>query len=623
MTVTTAFAEKRIALVIGNSQYGAELGNLQNPVHDATDISKKLRKFGFQVTTLKNGTQRKMDEAISSFGQKIAEEGTIGLFYFAGHGIQVQGANYLIPIKSGITSEADVKYKAVNAGQVLSQMDLANNGLNLVILDACRNNPFARSFRSATRGLARMDAPTGSLILYATKPGQVAQDGSGRNGVFTEQLLKSMSKTSLRVEDVFKQAAISVSRKTSKEQEPWMEGVLYGDFYFDPKGSQTVASIAPKQPIFTSSSSEDTFIKHMDQNDPAQMKLYLEQYPAGKLSALFKLKLKSKEVLEHTLTIRSNVHGDTVFVNGKDYGSTRVDLKLKSGEHTIKIEKEGYNTFEKTIQLASNQTVRGILSEVPKPPQTNWDSSPVAVQALQKQKTNIPKSRSWREPTTGMEFVWIPKACFDMGSTSGDSDELPTHNACFDGFWIGKTEVTQGQWIKVMGNNPAHFYKIGECKSKRCPVESVSWNEIQKFIKKLNSRSNKLYRLPTEAEWEYACKGGAKQTFSGSNSIENVAWFGGNSKNKTHVVAKKNANNFGLHDMSGNVWEWVQDWYSEDAYQNHKRNNPLQNTSSEDRVLRGGSWRLSSSYARCANRYYNSPGYRLNLVGFRLVMAGN
>ena len=199
----SAIASNRVALVIGNSQYADNLGSLMNPVNDAMDISKKLKGFGFEVTTLKNATQHKMDDAISLFGQRISKDGVIGLFYFAGHGVQVKGENYLIPIGSGITSEADVKYKAVNAGQILSQMDQANNGFNLVILDACRNNPFGRSFRSVSRGLARMDAPSGSLIFYATKPGQVAQDGAGRNGVFTEQLLKSMN-DNLKVEDIFK-----------------------------------------------------------------------------------------------------------------------------------------------------------------------------------------------------------------------------------------------------------------------------------------------------------------------------------------------------------------------------------------------------------------------------------
>ena len=181
LAAAPAMAAGRTALVIGNSAYPT--APLKNPVNDATDMAAALKRLGFDVTLLTDATMRQMEEAVRAFGLKL-RGGGIGLFYFAGHGVQVAGENYLVPVNAAIQSEGDVKYGSLNAGLVLAKMEDAGNGPNVVILDACRNNPFARSFRSAEAGLARMDAPTGSLIAYATAPGHVASDGEGRNGVW-------------------------------------------------------------------------------------------------------------------------------------------------------------------------------------------------------------------------------------------------------------------------------------------------------------------------------------------------------------------------------------------------------------------------------------------------------
>jgi TolB protein len=229
--VTEVHASSRVALVIGNSDY--QVKPLANPVNDASDITVKLQQQGFEVEKLIDANVREMKEAIARFGQKLEQQGAVGLFYYAGHGVQVNNRNYLIPLNANIQSEADIEFEAIDTGRVLGQMKQAGNDLNLVILDACRDNPYASQFRStATRGLARMNAPAGSLILYATSPGDVARDGSNRNGLFTSHLLKAMGQPGLKVEEVFKQTAIGVSRVTGKKQVPWLEGVILGDFYF-------------------------------------------------------------------------------------------------------------------------------------------------------------------------------------------------------------------------------------------------------------------------------------------------------------------------------------------------------------------------------------------------------
>jgi formylglycine-generating enzyme required for sulfatase activity len=179
---------------------------------------------------------------------------------------------------------------------------------------------------------------------------------------------------------------------------------------------------------------------------------------------------------------------------------------------------------------------------------------------------------------------------------------------------IGKHEVTQGQWKMVMGSNPSNFKSCGD----NCPVERVSWDDAQQFINKLNSMTGKRYRLPTEAEWEYACRAGGAEEYCGSNKIDAVAWYEGNSGRETHPVGQKQANAWGIHDMSGNVWEWCQDWYGSSYPSGTK--NPTGASSGSGRVDRGGSWDGGAGGVRSANRGGLGPGLRDRYLGFRLLL---
>ncbi len=236
-----AQAERRVALVIGNSAYKA--APLKNPVNDARDIAASLKALGFEVTLLPDATHKQMEAAVREFGLSL-RQGGVGLFYYAGHGIQVGGENYLVPVDAVIQTESDVKFGSLNAGLVLGKMEDAGNALNIVILDACRNNPFARSFRSAEAGLAKMDAPTGSIIAYATAPGSVASDGVGKNGVYTRHLLETMRTPGLSITDVFMRVRMGVVADTAKKQVPWESSSLTGYFYLTggPQGTAPVAA---------------------------------------------------------------------------------------------------------------------------------------------------------------------------------------------------------------------------------------------------------------------------------------------------------------------------------------------------------------------------------------------
>ena len=227
--IAPAAAERRTALVIGNSSYRS--GPLKNPVNDAADMAAMLKKLGFSVTLKKDASLQEMDEAIEAFGN-LLKRGGVGLFYYAGHGVQVNGANYLLPISAKINKEADVKYQAVDANKILDEMATANNGLNIVMLDACRDNPYARSFRNATRGLAIVSsAPSGTFISYSTSPGNVARDGDGRNSPYTKAVLENIAKPGLTINDVFMNVRTKVKKETG--QVPWELSSLEGRFYFN------------------------------------------------------------------------------------------------------------------------------------------------------------------------------------------------------------------------------------------------------------------------------------------------------------------------------------------------------------------------------------------------------
>jgi formylglycine-generating enzyme required for sulfatase activity len=222
---------------------------------------------------------------------------------------------------------------------------------------------------------------------------------------------------------------------------------------------------------------------------------------------------------------------------------------------------------------------------------------------------------TWTEPTTGMEFVFVPGGCFSMGSNDGDSDELPVHRVCIKGFYIGKYEVTQAQYQRGTDSNPSKFRESNR------PVETISFDDAQNMAQELSARSGVNVRLPTEAEWEYACRaGGRHDIYCGDEGAGNLGWIDSNSGKETHIVGLKRANAWGLYDMSGNVWEWTQDCYHA-TYQGAPSDGSAWAEDCEDRyrVVRGGSWVLESGSARSAGRRGNSPGNRYGSLGFRLA----
>jgi len=282
-------------------------------------------------------------------------------------------------------------------------------------------------------------------------------------------------------------------------------------------------------------------------------------------------------------------------------------MVLAAGKYRIQVSKPGWDTAAQWVSLAAGEALDVEIALNRKEAATGLRKAPR-------------KGSLWQDPKTGMEFLWVPGGCYQMGCGTGTKDcddaEKPAHKVCVDAFWMGRYEVTQGQWQKVMAENPSHFVK-----GDKYPVEQVSWKDAKAFIEKVEHMHNGRYRfrLPTEAEWEYACRNmGEPENSTGGPDVSRMAWHRFNSSGMTHPVGTRADNGLGLYDMKGNVWEWCEDNYDPHAYQHHKKNNPRYYKEGAGRVWRGGSWISTEDDVRCTARQ-SQPGYRFSSLGFRLV----
>lgn len=285
-------AERRMALVIGNGDY--RVGPLANPVNDAELMAETLAERGFEVTKVLNANNREMQRAVVGFAREIRSAGqdTVGLIFYAGHAVQADGENYLIPVDAEVQDVLDLEIQTLKVDTVMRSLESAGNRLNMVVLDACRDNPFKSISRSASRGLAKVDAPFGTMIAYSTAPGSVATDGAGTNSPYTRALARMLKVPGLPVEQVFKQVRIAVMERTGNQQVPWESSSLTGDFYFTDPEPVVVEAPEPEpgpaaKPEPDPRLAEIEFWKSIAaSDDPAIFRSYLEIYPQGVFASI-------------------------------------------------------------------------------------------------------------------------------------------------------------------------------------------------------------------------------------------------------------------------------------------------------------------------------------------------
>lgn len=554
-----------MALVIGNGAY--KDSPLNNPVNDARDIAGLLGQLGFEVILEENADRRAMIEAVDRFADKIPGADAT-LFYFAGHGLQVRGRNYLLPINYHIVTETDVEIESLDAYRVLGKMEGPGDRVNIVILDACRNNPFARKFRTPTQGLARLDAPRGTILAYATDPDNTALDGKGRNSPYTEALKKYLTEPGLSVEQVFKKVRQEVIAKTGGKQTPWESTSLIGDFYFVP--TSTIA--APSAPAR---------IDFQDLQQEAATRGKWSEWQTAMTQAWSQVEALEKDpALPSAQKAEAWARFLAAYTDDNPFSQDDESLRAKAFDRMV------YWDREQHVALAP-------------PP------------AADKTFTN----------SIGQRFVLVPAGTFMMGSPpneSGRNSEETQHQVTISRpFYLQTTEATQGQWRAVMGKNPSNFSICGD----DCPVENVSWHDAQEFIRRLNAKEGlNKYRLPTEAEWEYACRAGRTTAFyfgDDGRFLGEYAWYDGNSGKRTQPVGRKKSNPWGLYDLHGNVWEWCADWFGD--YPPGSVTDPTGPSSGSYRVFRGGGWPFDAKLCRSAVRGRRSPNYRAGGLGFRLA----
>ncbi len=548
---TAGRAQDRFALVIGNSAYST--GSLRNPVNDADAVSQALKDLGFAVMLHKNADRRTMAKALRDFRRKLTSK-SAAFFFYAGHGIQVAGENYLVPIGADPQEEYEVRFSCFPVAQVLSALEESESSLKVVVLDCCRNNPFKRSWSrsSSAKGLATINqVPDGTLIAFATAPGKEAADGTGKNSPYTRNLckvLKSRPPGGLELVDAFRDASRAVKQEIG--QRPWlnMEASLR-DFYLW------------RPPAISSNSPPNSGMASPLPNIPA---LPLPELPSTNL----------EEEITNSIGMRLRLIPAGEFMMGSPE-----DEKGRGDEegpqHRVRITKPFYiGITEVTVgQFRAFVEATGYKSDAERDEKGGW---------------------GWNE---------------SIGDFEKDS--------------------------RYTWRNP------GFPQTDDHPVVNVSWNDAVAFCKWLSRKEGRTYRLPTEAEWEYACRAGTTTAYYHGEDPEGLAAVGNvadeTAKEKfsgwttisgrdgyifTAPVARFRPNAFGLYDMHGNVWEWCSDWYDYEYYASSPSSDPLGPvTGFLSRVYRGGAWDILPGGCRSAYRCASYPEVRSYNRGFRVARS--
>ena len=621
--------QKRKAVVIGMSDYSGN-NRLDNTLNDANDMTDMLTKLGFEVTLLTNNDLQPLRSNLSKWYNSI-EGDDMAVFYYAGHGMEINGKNFLIPIGAELYSEADVLTYTLSVNNVLDNMDAKKVNMKLLILDACRNNEFARSWNRGIgdNGLSAISAQ-GTYIAFATAPNSTAQDGGDlRNGIFTYYLKQEILKPGLSISKLFDEVAKNVYRHTNNKQLPFRNNGLSDDFYFIPLKAGDIPVPDPNNPPPAVNIAElmrqaDTY--YNKEQYAEAVPIYEQAAHAGNGVAQYKL----GNCYYNGFGVKKDYNQAVYWYKkaadqGSDAAQNALGVCYENGYGIPKDMKQALEWYKKAAGQG-NIIAQNALDRINKSPTpiTEYKQSPTP--------TPVAETEQKRHPAEP-EMVFVQGGTFTMGCTSEQGidcvdNEKPAHQINLSNFSIGKYPITQGQWRAVMGttvnqqrdksglSNP--LYGEGD----NYPMYYVSWEDVQEFIRKLNAATGKKYRLPTEAEWEYAARGGnisQRFKYSGSNNLNDVAWYKDNCGNTAHPVGTRQANELGIYDMSGNVFEWCKDRIG--SYSNNAQTNPQGPSSGDFFLLRGGGWSADSNSCRVTYRDRMIKVYRSHDVGFRIVFS--
>lgn len=570
--------EQRIALVVGNSAY--RISPLRNPGNDARAVAAKLDRLGFEVIVREDLRTRQIAPMLRDFRSRL-QPGSVALFFYAGHGMQLKGINYLPTIDAEIVGEEDVPLNSLNVSQVLEIMEESKTRLNLIFLDACRNNPFTRRFRSAAGGLARVDAPSGTLISFATRPGSVAADGDGEHGVYTQHLLNQMEVPNQPIELALKNLVKGVKRDSGGQQEPWMEGSLEGDFYF--VGGPSPAAGEPA--LTEVAGFELSFWNSIQGSDnPDDFRAYLEKYPGGQFASLAETRLR------RLVSPKSQ----EIAALDRDAGTSKVFRDCPECPEMVVIPAGAFQMGASMRETGSGDAERPRhLVTIPRP---------LAV--------------GRHEVTRGQYAAFVK-----------DSSHR-SESSCY--IWVGP------EWV----NQPGRSWRDPDfAQTDEHPAVCVSWQDAKAYVAWLTRKTGKAYRLLSEAEWEYAARAGTRTSrFWGDDpglacdyanvhdadtqDARRFDWEAHDCRDgyvETAPVGRFRPNGFGLYDLLGNVWEWVEDCQTVNYV-----GAPVDGTAriTDDcarRVYRGGGWSGPAS-VRAATRNGSSASYRSQLLGFRVAL---
>jgi formylglycine-generating enzyme required for sulfatase activity len=573
---TSAQSGLRYALVIGNAEYN-HVQHLKNPINDARLMKDSLKACGFSVMPKENLKYTDFQPVLDQFYDSISKKPCEAFFYYSGHGIQKDGENYLIPVDANLLIPEDIAEYCFPLGKVLAKLAGSKSKINIIVLDACRDNPFSTGFKDLKRGLNLVTIEKKeSFIVYSTDPNNIAHDGSGKNSPFAAAFAKHMNEPGLSINDLLIKVTHDVTEQYPS-QRPWGSVCIKHKFYFVPAAKKN-----GEKPI------REEFSEPSKKTELAQIGLVC------------------------------NV-ACTLFMNDEAMGELDAEIpeliKKPPGEYRIRIQSlSDSSIFIDTVCTYTTEDPVITFIDLQKRIQQKKDS-------IEYDPGNILIRKTIKE--IEQSIIKIPGGEFQMGYNSGDNDEIPEHRVKVKTYYLSKHEVTQNEWVTVMGSNPSYFNNCTDC-----PVENVSWDDANKFIEKLNQLTNEHYRLPTEAEWEFAARGGSVfvkdgNKFSGGlKSANKYGWINDNSSNTTHSVEIRSANELGLFDMTGNVEEWCSDWYSGSYYSKSSYNDPQgpnEKNSDKLKVVRGGYY--SAYEINCTNftRDKYKAEHKDKTIGFRIA----